>query len=147
MANLFKDTDLSSFTDILEDHFDTFKRQITVYKEPKKVITSGPFDSVLAGYDETSDTKDISYVTVSSTFDALINYQNKQDLPYMTEITSIISKGIVKIKVKGEARDYIRQGKTERIVIDSNSFNVISDDKLQNFLGLNYYIFFLERTD
>ena len=64
-------------------------------------------------------------------------------MPYISEVSSNASKGVVKIKIEKEARDYIKDGKTERVVIDSTSFNIISDDKLQNFLGLQYYVYFL----
>ena len=148
MANLLTNTDTSSFTGILADHFDTFKRNIIVYKEPKKVIDiAASNNNVMAGYGESSDPENVSFVTVSGTFPALVNYQGKQDLPYISEVSSNASKGVVKIKIDKEARDYIKDGKTERVVIDSTSFNIISDDKLQNFLGLQYYVYFLEKTD
>ena len=56
MANLLTNTDTSSFTGILADHFDTFKRNIIVYKEPKKVIDiAASNNNVMAGYGESSD--------------------------------------------------------------------------------------------
>ena len=145
MANLLTNVDTSSFTGILADHFDTFKRDIVIYKEPKKVVNVGG-SKAMAGYG-TSAEKNITYIAVSGVFNALINYQGKQDLPYIAELSSTASKGIVKIKVEKNARDYISTGKTERVIIDSNSFNIVSDDKLQNFLGLQYYVYFLEKTD
>ena len=138
----------ASFTGILADHFDTFKRSIIIYKEPKKIINiSASNNNVLAGYGESSDAENISFVAVSGTFPALINYQGKQDLPYISEVNSSASKGVIKMKVEQDARDYIKDGKTERVIVDGSSFNIISDDKLQNYLGLQYYVYFLEKTD
>ena len=101
----------------------------------------------MAGYGESSDSENISFIAVSGTFPALINYQGKQDLPYIAEVSSSASKGVIKMKVEQDARDYIKNGKTERVIVDNSSFNIISDDKLQNYLGLQYYVYFLEKTD
>ncbi len=148
MANLLTNFNPASFTGILADHFDTFKRDIIVYKEPKKIINiSASNNNVLAGYGESSDSENISFIAVSGTFPALINYQGKQDLPYIAEVSSSASKGVIKMKVEQDARDYIKNGKTERVIVDNSSFNIISDDKLQNYLGLQYYVYFLEKTD
>ena len=62
-------------------------------------------------------------------------------------LNSNVNKGVIKIKVEKDARDFIKNGKTERIEVDEKSFNTISDDKIQNYIGLNYYIFYLEATD
>ena len=146
MANLLANTDTSSFTGILADHFDTFKKDIVIYKEPKKVVNVSS-NSVMAGYGENSDSSNVSFVAVSGAFSALVTYQGKQDLPYISDVSANISKGMIKIKVEKDARDYIKNGKTERVVVDNSSFNIVSDDKLQNFLGLKYYVYFLEKTD
>ena len=54
---------------------------------------------------------------------------------------------MVKIKVRKEARDYILDGrKTERIEIDGNSFNIISDESVKKFFNTTFYVFFLQRT-
>ena len=146
MANLLANTDTSSFTGILADHFDTFKRDIVIYKEPKKVVSVSS-NNVMAGYGESSDSSNVSFVAVSGVFSALVNYQGKQDLPYISDVSANTSKGMIKIKVEKDARDYIKDGKTERVIVDNSSFNIVSDDKLQNFLGLRYYVYFLEKTD
>jgi hypothetical protein len=146
MASLLTNVDTSSFTGILADHFDTFKRDITIYKEPLKIVNVST-NNVMAGYGESSDSENISFVPVSGVFSALVNYQGHQDLPYIAEVSSLASKGVVKIKVEKDARDYIQDGKTERVVVDDSSFNIVSDDKLQNFLGIHYYVYFLEKTD
>ena len=68
-------------------------------------------------------------------------------MPYISDVSANTSKGMIKIKVEKDARDYIKDGKTERVIVDNSSFNIVSDDKLQNFLGLKYYVYFLEKTD
>ena len=146
MPSLIPQADISGFTGALADHFDTFKREIIVYKEPQRVVNSGPFDSVLAGYEDSSSTN-VSYVPVSGVYSGLVVYEDDQDTRYVNMLNSNVNKGVIKIKVEKDARDFIKNGKTERIEVDEKSFNTISDDKIQNYIGLNYYIFYLEATD
>jgi hypothetical protein len=53
---------------------------------------------------------------------------------------------MVRIKVEKEASDYIKEGKVEKIEIDGKTFNKITDDKVQNYLGTTFYIFYLQAT-
>tara|TARA_R100000808_G_C2152931_1_gene162725 strand:+ start:2947 stop:3381 length:435 start_codon:yes stop_codon:yes gene_type:complete len=143
MANLISTTEANSFKKVLEDHFDTFKRSITIHKEPVRVI-SQTNNQPFAGYGESSEEENVSYVPQSKSFEGLITYDNKQK-----EIASEIGTyqtGVVRIKVKENAAQYIKNGKTERIEVDGKSFNTITDDKVQNYLGSIFYIFYLQAT-
>ena len=146
MANLLSTEDIASFTGALDDHFDTFNRDIVVFKEPKRIINSGPFDSVLAGYEDSSIESQITYVPVSGVYPAIITYKDEQDSEFLTELSSRVAKGELKIKVKEDCRNFILNGKTEAVHIDSKSFNTVSEDKVQHYLGLKFYIFYLEQT-
>ena len=146
MANLLSDSDKTSLTGALNDHFDTFKRNVIVFKEPKRVINSGPFDGVLAGYEDSSIENKITYIPVSGVYPAIVTYEDDQDSEFLTELTSRVAKGEVKIKVKEDCRDFILNGKTESIQVDNKSFNAVSEDKIQHYLGLKFYIFYLEQT-
>ena len=146
MPSLIPQSDISGFTGALADHFDTFKRKIIIYKAPQRIVETGPFDSVLAGYDDSSS-PNVTYVPVSGVYSGLVVYEDEQDTRYVNMLSSSVNKGVIKIKVEKDARDFIKKGKTERIEVDEKSFNTISDDKIQNYIGLNYYIFYLEATD
>ena len=146
MANLLSSEDITSFTGALGDHFDTFNRDVVVFKEPRQIVNSGPFDSVLAGYEGSSIENKITYVPVSGVFPAMITYEDEQDSEFLTELTSRVAKGELKIKVKEDCRDFILNGKTEYIQVDNKSFNTVSEDKVQHYLGLKFYIFYLEQT-
>ena len=143
MGKLIPDNEVSSFTKVLTDHFDTFKRAITVHKEPVRVV-GNTANQPYAGYGEDSEESNISYTPQKKSFEAIVTYENKQ-----TEISSAVGtydSGIVRIKVKEDAAAYIKDGITERIDIDGKAFNKITDDKIQNYLGLKFYIFYLEAT-
>ena len=46
-----------------------------------------------------------------------------------------------------DARDYIKDGKTEKITFDDKTFELASTDKVQRFLDSEYYIFLVKSTD
>ena len=143
MPSLISDLEKKELALVFRDIFDTFKRTITIHKEPIKIV-SNPGNLPYAGYGEDSEEDNVSYVPQSKTFNAVISYSN-----YQTEINTQVGPleaGQVKIKVEKEAADYIKAGKTERIEGDGKSFNRVTNDKVQDFLGTQYYVFYLEAT-
>jgi|TARA_R110000765_G_scaffold96859_3_gene182345 hypothetical protein len=149
MANLITTGDIHSLTGTLGDHFDTFKREIVIFKEPQKVIKTVTSNDSYAGYGASSNPIEFEYVPVSGVYSAIVNYTNNQESELGEELGNIvIGKGVVRIKVEQDARDFILNGvRTEVVNVDGNSFNKITDDKVQDYLGLKYYVFYLEKTD
>ena len=143
MASLISTTTKSEFAKVLEDHFDTFKRLITVHKEPIKSVTNVQTNA-LHGYGDAAETSNINYITQKEDFYALVNYSSQQS-ENTTEIGTL-EAGTVKIKVQKEAADYINSGKIEKIEVDGKTFNKVTDDKVQNYLGTSFYIFYLKAT-
>jgi len=144
MPSLLTDIEIANATGVLGDLFDTFSRPIVVYKEPKKVINQVSTNS-LPGYGEAAIKTNITYIPVSGIFEAKIKYNPKQDLELLPELKSRVSKGVVKIKVEKEARDFIvKNGKTEKVMIDNKPYNVITDDTVKKFITAEYFVFFLE---
>jgi hypothetical protein len=143
MPSLVPTSVIEEFTTALGDHFDTFKEIITVFKEPKKVI-SNESQSIYAGYGAQKEI--ITYKTVSQTFEALVNFRDRQSQDYLDEIKIQDIRGDVRIKVEAAAKDYIKSGKTQSIVVQEKNYNVITDDGTREFLGKKYYVFHLEAT-
>ncbi len=144
MSSLLSSTEIGGFTGVLLDHFDTFQRNITVHKEPLKVVSTINSANSYAGYGESSNTTQFSYVPQSQTFSAMVIYANHQK-----GIASQVGSfpiGTIKIKVKEDAAKYINNGKTEKIDVDGKSFNAVTSDRVQNYLGLKFYIYHLEQT-
>jgi hypothetical protein len=144
MSSLISGSSASELTGVLGDHFDTFQRTIVVHKEPIKRVVQVNSSSSYAGYGETSNQTNFTYTPQNSSFPAIVIYGLKQ-----TEIFSQVGSfpaGTIKIKVKEDAANYINEGKTEKIEVDGKSFNAVTADKMQNYLGLKFYIYYLERT-
>ena len=143
MASLISDSTKSEFAKVLEDHFDTFKRLITVHREPIKDVTNIQ-NNALHGYGDSAENGNISYITQKQDFYAIVSYNNQQ-LESSTEVGTL-EAGTVKIKVQKEAADYIKGAKVEKIEVDGQTFNKVTDDKVQNYLGTTFYIFYLKAT-
>lgn len=143
MASLISNSTKAEFSKVLEDHFDTFKREIVVHREPIKSVTDVQ-NNALHGYGDAAENGNISYITQKKSFFAIVNYNNQQ-IESSTEVGTLES-GTVKIKVQKEAADYIKGGKVEKIEVDGQTFNKVTDDKVQNYLGTVFYIFYLRAT-
>ena len=145
MPSLISETEKNNLTGIFNDVFDTFKREIVIHKEPKKVISQVNTAS-LFGYGDPASSINYSYQPVSGVFEATIRYNLDQETERLADIPSQVSIGGVFIKVQEPARDYINKGKTERITFDNKSFKVISEDANKSFLNSKFYVYKLEAT-
>ena len=145
MPSLISDTEKANLTGIFGDIFDTFKREITVHKEPQKVISDVNVNFVF-GYGNASQKQNVTYIPKSKSFSATVSYHitATEAGNYVADIGSYTHGNIVRMKVQQEARDYIMNGKTEKIEFDNRYFNVISTDIVSMFLTVRYYVFFLE---
>jgi hypothetical protein len=146
MASLISSSERTVLTGIFDDIFDTFQREITVYKEPKKVIQEINLEGVF-GYGEYSMPANYEYIPVTGAFPAVIRYATDAEYKEVDEITSNIPFGHATVKVKENARDFIKNGKTEKITFDDKTFELASSDKVQRFLDSEYYIFLVKSTD
>ena len=143
MPSLVPTDVIAEFTTALSDHFDTFKENITVFKEPKKII-SNLSQNIYAGYGAQKEI--VTYQTVSAVFEALVNFRDRQAQDYLDEIKIQDIRGDVRIKVEAAAKDYIKSGKTQSIVVQGKNYNIVTDDGTREFLGKKYYVFHLEAT-
>ncbi|MEK6882885.1 MAG: hypothetical protein AABY22_24895 [Nanoarchaeota archaeon] len=144
-------TDITNLTGQMSNHFQTFtldrSRTIIVYKEPKKVVSSRD-STVYPGYGPQSNLSNItSYVAVSGTYPAVINFVNQQKSEEILEPKVNVPKdAICRIKVEQNCADFINRDKTECIQVYSKKYNVISEMETNDFLGLKYYIYYLSET-
>ena len=145
MGSLLTDADKLSFKESIIDLFDTFSRDIVIHKEPKKKITQvNPTDPVLPGYGHDSNPTNVEFIPESKIFKAMIRYNNKQDVETDHFAGTQIPTGMVASKVQKDARDYIREGATEKIVLDGKSFKVASSDAVKDHFGYALYVYFIE---
>ena len=142
MASLILSSEIAAYQQAVNDHFDTFKRQITIHKEPIKTISTS--NSPHFGYEEDSNIEKVIYTPRSSTFFAIIKYFSYKEAQSVPEIKSTTADQFVEIKVKEDARNYIISDVTEKITFDNKSFNLIDSEIVKNYQGLIYYGYYLK---
>jgi hypothetical protein len=146
MASLILSSEIAAYKQAINDHFDTFKRLITVHKTPVKRITISTANPQIVGYQTDSVEEQIEYVSQSENFYAIVKYEDRNNQDIVEQIQIKTNNQVVSIKVKSDARNYILNSKTEKITFDDKSFNVVSADIIKNYQGLIYYLFYIEET-
>ena len=142
MASLLTSTEIASITGTIGDSFDTFKREIIVYKEPVRTIADLSM-SFLYGYDTEYKESNYTYTAVSGVYSGLvISSSNVAENGYINSAKIEVPDNEIKIKVEKDARDFIKNGmKTERIVISDKDYYVNGSDKKVSLFTKDYYIF------
>jgi hypothetical protein len=135
----------------LADLHDTFSREITVYKNAKRVaIASSP--SFNAIYGNSGATNTVEYQTVSATFSARIYYL-KMDEEFLSNSSAgtdsqnkiIMPNGSVKIVVDPQGYLFIREAR--KVEFDGMTFSIRSDGNPIGLFSNQYYEFFLTPID
>ena len=142
MASLITSEEAAALTGIFNDIFDTFKREIVVWKEPIKTVATIN-ESYLYGYGDPSNLINYTSSPVSGVHSAVIKYTDEMESAYDSNVTSYLPEGEARIKVQTETKDFIEKGKTERIDFDGKSFNVTSEVTPKMFLQNEFWVYHL----
>jgi len=142
MADLLSITERLKIDEAFGDFFDTLKKTIEIHKEAKQAINDID-TSFLLGYGETSNQINYQYIAESKTFEAIVSFppDGDQDHALAKEISAYIPKGEIRIKVKTDAKDYIKLGKVERINIGDHAYTLLGEDANINNIINGYYVF------
>lgn len=144
MASLISSGEKAVLSGVFDDVFDTFSRNIVIYKEPIKTVSSIN-ESNLFGYGDASNQVNYSYTAESGVYPAIIKYADEQTQNYHSEMGGFIPKGDVRIKIKKDCRDFIEDGRTESIQFDDKSWDVTTSDSVKRFLDSEFFVYHLER--
>ena len=142
MGRLLTSTEIASLTGAIGDSFDTFKKEIVVFKQPIRTIADLNV-SFLYGYDTEYKKSNYTYTPVSGVYNALVisNASPATDA-FIDEAKIEVPDNEIKIKVEKEARDFIKNGmKNERVVIDDRDYYINGSDKKVSMLTKDYYVF------
>jgi|LakMenEpi03Aug12_release.lakeMendotaPanAssembly.Ray.scaffolds.fasta_scaffold62531_7 hypothetical protein len=135
----------------LADLHDTFSREITVYKNAKRVaIASSPSFNAIYGNSGATNTSE--YQTVSATFSARIYYL-KMDEEFFQNSSAgtdsqnkiIMPNGSVKIVVDPRGYLFIREAR--KVEFDGITFSIRSDGNPIGLFSNQYYEFLLTPID
>jgi len=146
MASLISSSERSQFESAMNNLFDTFKRNVVIYKEAQISIIDINQPRMF-GYNERVDISNINYIPITGVYPALITYDEKQRTEVNNETLNDIEKGYALIKVKSDANDFIQNnGKTLNVSIDDLMFKFVSTESVRRFLTSNLYGYYLERV-
>ena len=136
----------AEFSNAYDEFFDHFSRSFIVHKEPVKVIQELQ-STPLYGYGSSSDSVNYTYMPVTGIFNGRIIYNNSRDTDAVnSDLKIVFARGDVTLKVKKNARDFIANGKTIKLEFYGKTWNVITEDSIQEYLNNSYYIYGLEQT-
>jgi hypothetical protein len=146
MPTLLTQGDVDSFTGDFKNLFDTFKREIVIWKEPQKIVKHSNVETTLyAGY-KPQHQVETEWVPNSGVFEAMVTYGDKQDTNNIADIKVDYFGGGCRIKIEQPGRDFIENGKTERLDVDGKSFNIVTSDAVKDFFGFKLFVYHLENT-
>ena len=143
--SLLSDEEKNQIQNAYGTFFETFRHTITVHKSSEVIVADINLDQVF-GYNEDANPQNYTYEHKSQDFDALIIYpfRGDQGLQVMTEMAAYIPEGEVRIKVCKPCKEYIQEGKTEKIVVKGKNYTLISTEAEVNNILTGYYIFKLK---
>jgi hypothetical protein len=148
MSSLISDLEKVELTGILSDHFDTFSRNIIVYKTPIANSSIDINSTNLAGYNSNIQYPNITYTIVSGIYPAIRMNKNDNPVNKIDEIKSVVvGEGKIRIKIKEDAMRFIELGGNEYVDVDGFKYNFSNRPYTQNYLGLVYYIYHLEAIE
>ena len=132
MANLLTANDKVGLTGALGDHFDTFKREIVIFKEPIKVINNVTSNNSYAGYGESSNQVEFTYVPVSGVYSGIVSYYEDQQSELGEAVGNLfLGQGKVKIlKNKDEMIQVfdMELGPYARTIVEEEVFAIETSD-------------------
>jgi len=150
MAGFLSNADINTITGLHFSGFLTFANDnIIVHKQLKKSFTSNNFDQrVLAGYSPHPTESTIQYIYESGVFPAIVKPNKVQQSNPLSYINTVALKGETIIKTNESGGLYITNSKTHSITISGQNdvYNLIADQAIENFYGLKFYLFGLEKT-
>jgi hypothetical protein len=136
---------VTGFTGAYGEFFDFFKKPVIVWKKPKKTV-GNINTSFLYGYGAPSNETNYTYTARSGIFSGIVVYGSNTPNQRIGEIHIEMPDNQVKLKVELDVRNYINDGKTEKIDIEDRSFFIKSDDIVERYLTKNYYVYTLEEA-
>jgi hypothetical protein len=143
MSSLIGAAAQAEFTGQLIDHFDTFKKPLIVFKEPIQTVNTDA--NVYVGYNEIQG-ETVTYAPVSGAFYALKVANNKVAVNYVPRTDNVVYSSIIRIKVLPETHKFISEGKTESVLFNDMTYNVISSPIPKDIFGLRFYYYDLAQS-
>jgi hypothetical protein len=148
MANIISNEEKAALLIDVSDAFDGFCQDIVVYKEPLKTPVVVNPGANLFGFGENQQEVQYTYTPVTGVFPATVRtpLESIKDGDTQPDINAQIYAEDITIKVRGDARAFINNGKTEKITIDDNTYIVLGNESKAHFIATGEYFKFRLRN-
>jgi hypothetical protein len=139
---LLSSGDIFRLTGVFNQHFLTFMKPITVYRQKTLTPTT---ETNIYGYNNHENnlayTQDVFIVSGIRHFPKRQPYNNQ-------ELKTSSLNNTTYIKVRQDAANLIQELPVEKIQVENISYNLAANPAtIQDYLGLKFYIFELERIN
>jgi hypothetical protein len=158
MANMMSASERSGVLAVFENSFDTWSRQVAIYKEPLKtlVVPQPTTTNNAFGFGEAQQEPIYAYQTPrTGIFPAIIRDSDIESstaqsagVPLTPEIIARILASPVSMKVRRDCANFIDEGPTEKIVDLKNGETYLLNGQacMQTYQGSEYYVYPLRKT-
>ena len=134
---------------LLDQTFQTFQRDIVIWKEPiKQPLPSSSLSQGGFGFGDAPLENQYTYIPVSGVFPAVVRYASTRHIGEannLQETNMFLPMYEVKIKVGVNCYNFIESGKTDKISFDNRDFYFAGKAQANPFLGTLYYIYQLKQ--
>jgi len=148
MSSLVTSTEQGILTGLFDNVFQTFTRNVVVWKTPIKVpIPASQQPSGLFGFGNAPEEQQYQYTPVSGIYPAVIRYYERTKIgeaDLLKETNVFIPEGAVRIKVRPDAQAFIESGITDKFSFDGRDFVFEGISEARIFLGSTYTMYQLK---
>jgi hypothetical protein len=155
MSSLVSETERQGILAVFEQSFDTWCRDIIVYKEPLKstVAPSPDADNVFGFGDNQQDPVYTFSTPVTGYFKAVIKDPDiesatRQASEISPEIIARIVNNPISMKVRADAHRFLEDGPNQKVVdiLGEITYYVNGHPCLQTYMGSKYWVYPLRRS-
>ena len=157
MAGYISETERRGILSVFEQSFETWCREVVIYKEPRKTIVTPqpPTTNNAFGFGDTQQDPTVTYSEVSITGvfkailkDAEIESAFRQATDLSPEIQARILTNPISMKVRADAFAFLEDGPNEKIVDTQSGITYFINGVAgyQTYMGSSYWIYPLRKV-
>ena len=122
---------------------DTFARNVTAWKTPKRVVVSSDPNYNFLYSDQESI--EVSYIPISGTFDCRIQWQDPSKMMGWAEIREEVRGNTCRIKAKKDFVDFISDA--EKIEIDGRPVQAVGTSRPHGLFNIDFYTLYFKESE
>lgn len=143
MASLLSDSEKIEYAGVFGDVHDTFARDVVVWKTPKKVVVSTDNNYNFLYNEQKS--LGVTYIPVSGTFKARVQWGDPAKLIANPEIKEEIKGNVCRLKVKQDFVNFLDGA--AQVEIDGRKVEQVGSSKPHGLFNIDFYTLFFKESN